>query len=163
MSQGAEHLDGCRFSRAVRAEEGEDLTLGHREVDLAHGGQVAVAFGELVDINCQRPLDVLMELRALQRDVAHLPSPPGCCMRSTVRFMLLPVLDPIPVDLGVISREPVGPIVPTLPTYKGWTPADERFAVALDRQDIGAVLLSACRRGDGPAGREPKRVRWPLN
>jgi hypothetical protein len=67
-------------------------------------------------------------------------------MRSTVRFVLLPVLDPIPVDLGVISREPVGPIVLTLPTYKGWTPADERFAVALDRRTIATT---AGRQEDG--------------
>jgi len=77
--------------------------------------------------------------------------------------MLLPVLDPIPVDLGVISREPVGPIVPTLPTYKGWTPADERFAVALDRPDHRHDGRPTGGRHRCPAGREPKRVRWPLN
>ena len=68
MGQGAEHLDGRRLSRTVRTEEGEDLPLGHREVDTVDGGQVAVALGQATDIDRRRSRIRLAKLQSAERD-----------------------------------------------------------------------------------------------
>ena len=44
--EGAQHLDGGGLAGTVRAEEGEDLALAHREVDPVDRRQVTVALGE---------------------------------------------------------------------------------------------------------------------
>ncbi len=47
-----EDLDGRRLAGAVRAEQGEDLTPAHIEVDVVHGQVVAVTLGEAADRHC---------------------------------------------------------------------------------------------------------------
>ncbi|KAG1592198.1 hypothetical protein G6F46_014533 [Rhizopus delemar] len=46
LQQAAQHADGGRLARAVRAEEAVDLAARHGQVDIVHGQQIAEAPGQ---------------------------------------------------------------------------------------------------------------------
>jgi len=49
--QGAQHLHGRGLPRPVWPQEGEDLTLGDVEADALHRDEVAIGFGQALDLD----------------------------------------------------------------------------------------------------------------
>jgi hypothetical protein len=74
-SQGAEHLDGRRLPGAVRTEKSEDFALGHRKVDPVDGGQVAVAFDQIVNLHGRLGYRVLTNARPVKGHDAYHRTP----------------------------------------------------------------------------------------
>ncbi|KAG0767052.1 hypothetical protein G6F22_017715 [Rhizopus arrhizus] len=51
LQQAAQHGDGGRLARAVRAEEAVDLAARHGQVDIVHGQQIAEAPGQALSMH----------------------------------------------------------------------------------------------------------------